>query len=382
MSNAKARRLTLTILAAAGIAAAAYAGLWRTDLQGATPKGPPPAPPAVPAEVSTAQLRSVPIYLTGIGTVEPFNTVTVHSRVDGELQQVLFHEGQDLKKGDLLVVIDPRTFEAALDQAKARLEQDTASLDNAQLDLTRDVRLGKSDFVSEQTTDSQRSTVAQLTAQIAQDRAMISTAQTQLSYTQIASPIDGRAGLRLIDQGNIVHATDTTGLVVINQLHPITVISTLPQAQVPAIRAALAAGKVEAQAISREDRTVLDVGIAELTDNQIDPQSGTLRVKSVFPNKTDRLWPGQFVDVKLRVATLADALTVPSDAIQRGPDGEFVFVVDKDEKVTDVPVKVANISDGIAVIDSGLKAGQRVVVRGQYRLARGTRIAPTPMAGG
>jgi len=377
MLKTGARRWFVLATIAVTVFAAGY-GLWNSEKSHAAAN---PAPAAVPVEVANVIRRDVPVYLTGLGTVEPYNTVTIRSRVDGELQQVLFHEGQDIAQGDLIAIIDPRTYQAALEQANARLQQDTASLSNAQLILDRDTQLGKSDFASPQVIDNQRSTVAQLQAQIAQDHAMISTAQTQLSYTSITSPISGRAGLRLVDQGNIVHATDANGLVVINQLHPITVISTVPQDDVPAIRAALAAGKVEAQAVSRADGSVLDTGTLDLTDNQIDPQSGTLRLKSVFQNTRDPLWPGQFVDLKVRVATIPDALTVPADAVQRGPDGSFVFTVGPDDTVSMVPVKTGQISDGIAVVESGLSDGQRVVTRGQYRLASGTRIIVAAPAG-
>lgn len=362
--------LALSMVAIAAFAAVHY-GLWPAE-NGSLAAS--PAPSAVPVEVATVVRRDVPVTLTGLGTVEPYNTVTIRSRIDGELQQVLFHEGQDIKQGDLMAVIDPRTYEAALEQANAKLQQDTASLADAQLILDRDTKLGKSDFASPQVIDTQRSLVAQLQAQIAQDHAMISTAQTQLSYTRIASPIDGRAGLRLVDQGNIVHATDVNGLVVINQIHPIAVVSTLPQDDVPAIRAALAAGAVEAQAVSRADGSVLDTGTVELMDNQIDPQSGTLRLKSVFQNVGDRLWPGQFVDLKVRVSTIPGALTVPADAVQRGPDGSFVFAVGPGDTVSMVPVKAGQIAEGIAVVENGLNDAQRVVTRGQYRLAPGTPI--------
>jgi multidrug efflux system membrane fusion protein len=353
--------------------------VWRVERSQALPA---PAPPAVPVQTVLAARSDVPVYLTGIGTVEPYNTVTVRSRVDGELQQVLFKEGQDIKKGALLAVIDPRVFQATLDQSKAKLAQDQAALENDKLNLSRDTRLGKDAFASQQMIDNESSTVDQTNAQIAQDKAMIDSAATQLSYTQITSPIEGRAGLRLVDQGNIIHATDPGGLVVINQIHPITVISTLPQRDVPAIRVALATGTVEAQAVSRDDGTVLDVGTVELIDNQIDPQSGTLKVKSVFPNKTDKLWPGQFVDVEVRVKTLSGVVTVPSDAIQRGPDGDYVFVVGPNDKVSAAPVKVGQIADEVAVIDGGIDAGTRVVTRGQYRLAPGTRVAEQPGTAG
>lgn len=363
------RLAALTILVAT-LGAAGYQ-VWRQD------HAPAPLaaiPPAVPVETAEAVRADVPVYLTGIGTVEPYNTVTVRSRVDGELDQVLFQEGQDIRKDALLAVIDPRVFQAALDQAKAKLAQDEASLANAKLNFHRDATLGKDAFASQQVIDNESSAVDQLNAQIAQDRAMIDQAATQLSYTRIASPIDGRAGLRLVDQGNIIHASDPNGLVVINQIHPISVISTLPQRDVTAIRTALEAGKVEAQALSRDDGSVLDTGTVALIDNQIDPQSGTLRLKSVFSNQDDRLWPGQFVDVEVRVATLSGVVTVPSDAVQRGPDGDYVFVVRSDATVTSEPVKVGQVANDVAVVDSGVAPGERVVTRGQYRLAPGTRV--------
>nr|WP_281493608.1 efflux RND transporter periplasmic adaptor subunit [Ancylobacter koreensis] len=339
------------------------------------------SPVAVPVGIAVARARDVPVRVTGIGTVTPFNTVTVRSRVDGELQQVLFHEGQDIHKGDLLAVIDPRTFQAALDEAKARLQQDQAGLANARLILDRDSRLGKDAFASQETVDTQASTVAGLEAQVAQDEAQIASAQTELSYTRIVSPIDGRAGLRLVDEGNIVHASDAGGLVVINQIHPISVLSTVPQSDVPAIRRALAAGTVEARAISREDSSVLDTGTLELMDNRIDPQSGTLELKSVFANSQDRLWPGQSLRVDVTTQTLHDALTVPSGAVQRGPDGAFVYTVGGDDKVAVTPVRLGPIASGFAVVESGLAAGQRVVTDGQYRLAPGVRAAAATPAG-
>ncbi|MBS7545310.1 efflux RND transporter periplasmic adaptor subunit [Ancylobacter oerskovii] len=368
------RGWVLSSLLLAGLAAG-Y-GIFRFE---ARPPAAAPAAAPVPVETARAGRRDVPVFLTGIGTVEPFNTVTVRSRVDGELQQVLFREGQDVRKGDLLAVIDPRTFEAALQEAQAKLQQDEASLANARLILDRDAQLGKDAFASTQAVDNQRSAVQQLEAQIAQDQAAISTAQTQLSYTRIAAPIDGRAGLRLVDEGNIVHASDVGGLVVLNQLHPISVISTLPQADVPAIRAALDKGATPAQAMSREGGQEaggqwLATGTVELIDNKIDPQSGTLQVKSVFANADDALWPGQFVELRLQVKTLPGVVTVPADAVQRGPAGAFVFVVGADGRVTTAPVTVGPIADGIAVIEKGIEPGQTVVVHGQYRLAPGTAV--------
>jgi multidrug efflux system membrane fusion protein len=372
------RRLRLLSLLTLALVGTSYAA-WRIETPAAQTAA--PTVQAVPVQVASVIRSDIPVYLTGLGTVTAFNTVTVHSRVDGELQQVLFKEGQDVKKGDLLAVIDPRTFQAALDQANGRLQQDSASLDNARIILQRDAQLGKSDFASPQTIDNQRSTVAQLEAQVVQDRAMVSTAQTQLSYTRITSPIDGRAGLRLVDEGNIVHASDTTGLVVLNQLQPIAVVSTLPQEDVQMVRSALTSGAAQAQAISREAGSVLDTGTVELIDNQIDPSSGTFRIKSVFPNQDHQLWPGQFVDLKVRVAIEQGVLTVPSDAIQRGPDGLFVYAVDQGDTVHPVAVKAGQIADGSAVIQSGVEEGQRVVVNGQYRLTDGTRITTTSREG-
>ncbi|WP_244644483.1 efflux RND transporter periplasmic adaptor subunit [Azorhizobium oxalatiphilum] len=332
-------------------------------------------PTPVPVQVATAGAQNVPVFVTALGTVRAFNTVTVRTRVDGELQQVLFDEGQDVSQGQLLAIIDPRAYEAALQQANARLQQDSATLSNAQLNLDRDSRLGKDDFVSTQTIDNEKAQVAQLTAQVAQDKAAITSASVQLSYTRITSPISGRAGLRLVDQGNIVHATDTTGLVVINQLHPIAAISALPQDSIAAVRNALSAGTTEAVALSREDGQVLATGSVALIDNQIDTDSGTVKLKSVFPNADDALWPGQFVDVRIRVGTLDKALTVPAGALQRGPDGTFVYAVTPDNRAQQVPVTVGQIADGIAVIKSGLAEGQPVITAGQYRVRPGSAVS-------
>lgn len=386
--RSRLRRAILPLVVLCAVAAGGYALRNRQPDAGESAAAAAP-PPAVPVGIGSVVRRDVPVRLAGIGTVTPYNTVTVRSRVDGELQQVLFKEGQDIRKGDVIAVIDPRTFQAALDQAKGKLAQDQAALANARLILDRDTRLGKDDFASQQTVDTQKSVVDGLTAQIVQDQAAISNAQTELSYTRIVSPIDGRAGIRLVDAGNIVHAADAGGLVVINQIHPISIVSTLPQSEVPAIRAALAAGALEAQALSREDGTKLDTGTVELMDNRIDPQSGTLQVKSVYPNTQDTLWPGQSLRVEITTSTLRGVLTVPSSAVQRGPDGPFVYTIAANDTVAVSPVKLGPIADGIAVIEEGLTEGQRVVTAGQYRLAPGARVeatsssaAPSPAATG
>lgn len=374
------RSRPLRLALACGLAAAVAGGAYAVTRHEAQP-APPSASAPVPVVTAAAERGDVPVDLTGIGTVTPFNTVTIRSRVDGALQQVLFHEGQDIAKGAPIAVIDPRTYEAALEQAEARLQQDQAALANTQLIFQRDAKLGRDAFVSQQTVDNEHSAVAQLEAQVAQDSAAIDTARTELSYTQITAPIDGRAGLRLVDEGNLVHAADPTGLVVLNQIHPIAVISTLPQSDVATIRAALAAGPVAARAVSREDGTVLDTGSVEIIDNEIDPRSGTLRIKSTFANREDRLWPGQFVDVRLRVATLTGVVTVPADAVQRGPDGPFVYTVGADRRVAAIPVTPGQIAEGIAVIKAGIAEGQEVVVQGQYRLAPGVTVRSKAQGG-
>ncbi|TDT88461.1 multidrug efflux system membrane fusion protein [Azorhizobium sp. AG788] len=328
----------------------------------------------VPVQLATAETRDVPVFVTSPGTVTAYNSVTVRTRVDGELQQILFKEGQDVAEGQLLALIDPRTYEAELQSAKAQLQQHEATLSNARLNLTRDTELGKSDFVSVQTLDNERAKVAELEAQVASDQAAISSAATELSYTRIVSPLSGRAGLRLVDQGNIVHAGDAGGLVVINQIDPISVISTLPEQSLPAVAEAMRAGALQAQALSREDGRVLATGTVSLIDNQIDPNSGTVKLKSDFPNARDALWPGQFVDIKVRVDVLPHAVTIPASALQRGPQGLFVFAVGPDDRAQTVPVSAGQIADGTAVIETGLAPGQRVITGGQYRVRPGSLV--------
>jgi len=336
----------------------------------ATPQAAPPS--AVPVEAAAAQRRDVPVFLTGLGTVQALNTVTVKSRVDGELQTVSFQEGQHVNAGQVLAQIDPRPFQAALDQAKATKAKDEAQLVNAQLDLTRFENLHQ--YATAQSVDTQKALIAQLQAQIEGDQAAIDNAATQLSYTTITSPLNGRTGIRLVDQGNIIHATDTGGLVVITQLHPITVIFTLPEENLPEISAAMAKGQLTVFADTRGDDKPLDQGTLELVDNQIDQATGTIRLKATFPNKTNQLWPGQFVDVRLLLRTEQNVVTVPSTAIQRGPDGLYVYAVKPDATVELRPVGIGQITDGTAVVETGLDAGASVVTAGQYRLQPGTRV--------
>ena len=334
-----------------------------------------PAPsPAIPVSVATAERRDVPIYLTGLGTVQAFNTVTVKSRVDGELVKVAFTEGQDVKAGDLLAQVDPRPFQAAYDQAVAKKAQDKANLANAKLDLQRFRDLAMRSFAPKQQVDTQRATVAQLKAQIRGDQAAIDSAQIQLGYTTITSPLSGRTGIRLVDQGNIVHASDATGLVVITQLQPISVVFTLPESDLPAVQSALAAGPVQILAISRDDNRQLAEGTIAVLDNQIAQTTGTIRLKGTFPNKDDALWPGEFLDIRVLARTASNVVTVPSTALQRGPNGYYAYVVKPDNTVETRPIEVGQISAGVAIVDDGVAAGERVVTAGQYRLQPGARV--------
>ncbi|WP_342235805.1 efflux RND transporter periplasmic adaptor subunit [Inquilinus sp. OTU3971] len=345
------------------------------ELRGSAASAAPEAaapPPAVPVEAAAAARRDVPVYLTGLGTVQALNTVTVKTRVDGQLQTVSFQEGQHVSAGQTLAQIDPRPFQAALDQAKATKAKDEAQLANAQLDLQRFQNLHQ--YATAQSVDTQKALIAQLQAQIEGDQAAIDNAATQLSYTTITSPLNGRTGIRLVDQGNIVHATDTGGLVVITQLHPITVIFTLPEEDLPEISAAMAKGPLTVFADTRGDDKPLDQGTLQLVDNQIDQATGTIRLKATFPNRTDQLWPGQFVDVRLLLRTEQNVVTVPSTAIQRGPDGLYVYAVKPDDTVELRPVGIGQITDGAAVVETGLDAGASVVTAGQYRLQSGTRV--------
>jgi membrane fusion protein, multidrug efflux system len=326
----------------------------------------------VPVQVATVEKSNFPIYLSGLGTVQGFNTVVVRTRVDGQIDQIAFKEGQLVKKGDLIAHIDPRPFQAALDQAKAKKTQDEANLANANLDLQRYTKLGE--FATKQQTDTQRSTVQQLTAQIAADDAAISNAQTQLDYTSIRAPIAGVTGFRQVDQGNIVNASTQTGIVTIAQIEPIAVIFTAPEGQLPQIKDALAAEPPKTIALSTDGKRVLSQGTLTLINNQVDTTSGTIRLKAVFENKDHALWPGQSVSTRLLVSTLTDAVVAPDDAVKHGTDGLYAYSVNQDNKAELRKIKAGISIDGKTVIEDGLKPGERVIVAGQYRVQPGSVV--------
>jgi membrane fusion protein, multidrug efflux system len=365
-------------LAVGGIGLAA----WHWLGEPAAAQIPPPAPAAIPVQAAMASKGDLPIYETGLGNVQAFNTVTVKVRVDGELQKVDFNEGQMVKAGDLLAQIDPRPFQAALDEAIAKEAQDQAQLRNTQLNLQRDSNLVMHQFATQQTVDNEKAAVAELEAAIKGDDAAIENARVQLGYTTITAPIAGRTGIRLVDQGNIVHATDTTGIVVVAPLQPISVIFTLPEDDLSAIADAQAKGPVTVTALNRDDKSELDQGTLALVDNEIDQTTGTIRLKATFPNPHNRLWPGQFINIRVLLRTDRDVLTVPSGAIQRGPSALYVYRVDPDDTVEVQPVEVGPFGDHVAVVTAGLDAGDRVVTAGQYRLQAGARvtIATDPIA--
>ena len=327
-----------------------------------------------PVHVAVVKTRSFPVILNGLGTVQATNMVTVRSRVDGQIEKVGFEEGQMVRAGDLLVQIDPAPFQAALDQAKAKLAQDEASLTNAKQDLERTAVLSKQGNATQQLLDQRTANVASLTAQVQADKAAIDSAKVQLDYTTIRSPLTGRAGFRLVDPGNIVHANDQNGMLTITQLQPISVIFTAPEDQLPAINDELKSGPLKLSAFSSDGKRLLGEGTLKLLDNQVDPASGTIRMKASFDNRDNALWPGLSVTTRLLLKTLKDVVVVPDAAVQRGPNGLYVYVVTAQSRALLREVKVSRIEDGLALVDSGLAAGERIVTSGHYRVQPGGSV--------
>ncbi|HEX3602901.1 MAG TPA: efflux RND transporter periplasmic adaptor subunit [Steroidobacteraceae bacterium] len=332
------------------------------------------APATIAVDTAAVGHSDVPIYLEGLGTVQAFYTVTVTARVDGELQKIDFTEGQMVHKGDLLAQIDPRPNQAAYEQAVATKAKDAAMRENAQRDLERYTLLQPQDLASKQTVDTARAGVDQMTAQLNVDQAAIDNARTQLDYTRITSPINGRTGIRLIDPGNIVHASATTGIVVVTQMQPISVIFTLPEENLGNVSAALAQGPVQVATLSRDGSTVLDEGTLTLIDNQIDQATGTAKLKATFSNAHNTLWPGQYVNARVLLRTERDALTVPTPAVQLGPKGPFTYVVKSDSTVEVRPIELGEASGGLTVIKKGIALNERVVTTNQYRLQDGVHV--------
>jgi membrane fusion protein, multidrug efflux system len=372
------KRLFRWVLLIAVVAAAGYFGWQRfygaeTQAKAEAAQKAAARRPAIPVSVAQVERSDFPVYLTGLGTVQAFNTVLVRTRVDGQIDKIAFQEGQTVNQGDLLAEIDPRPYQATLDAAKAKKVQDEANLANANLDLQRYTKLGE--FATRQQTDTQRSTVAQLTAQIAADEAAIFNAQTQLDYTQVKSPISGIVGLRQVDIGNIVNASTQTGIVTVTQIEPITVIFTAPEGQLPYISEAQAASPLKTIAITTDGKKPLAEGKLAVINNQVDTTSGTIRLKAVFDNKDHALWPGQSVSTRLLVKTLKDATVVPDDAVQHGTSGLYAYAVGADNKAELRKVKVSQSIDGRTVVDEGLKPGERVITGGQFKVQPGSLVS-------
>ena len=338
----------------------------------ATAQAQGPAPALV--SVAVAKRADYPLYLDSLGQAQAFNTVTVRTRVDGQVMKIAFTEGQMVNQGDLLAQIDPRPFQAALDQAKAKKVQDEANLANAKLDQQRYATLARQSFATQQQLDTQNALVAQLTAQIAADVASIEAAQVQLDYTTIRAPLAGRTGFRLVDEGNIVAAAQQNGIVTIAQLEPISVVFTEPEQEVTQLNQLLTAGAPELEAKTSDGSQVLGVGKLVLTDNQVDTATGSIRLKGEFANKDHKLWPGLAVATRVTAGVVKNALVVPTEAVQHGPSGLFVYVVDDQDRAALRPVVVTHQNLDTTVIDKGLNEGDKVVSVGAYVLQPGSRV--------
>ncbi|SDR50644.1 membrane fusion protein, multidrug efflux system [Rhizobiales bacterium GAS113] len=339
---------------------------------------------AIPVVAAAARYEDVPVTADAVGTVQALNTVTVRAQVDGKLIELDFKDGQDVKKGDVLARIDPATYQAQYDQAVAKKAQDEATLANARNDLVRYQRLASTEAGSKQQADTQKALVAQLEAQVAGDQAAIDNTKATLAYTTIVAPIDGRTGIRLVDQGNILRSSDIAGIVVITQVKPITVLFNLPQQQLRAVNASMVKGPVAVNVLEADNTTVIDKGTIQVIDNQVDQTTGTIKFKALYPNANLQLWPGQFVNVRLYVDVLEHAVVVPTAAVQRGPNGAYVYVLGGNSKVALRNVVVGRQNETEAVITSGLQPPEQVITTGFARLTDGSevRFAPPEAASG
>jgi multidrug efflux system membrane fusion protein len=334
----------------------------------------------IPVSVATAGQADFTVLLSGLGTVQAFNTVTAKSRVDGEIVKIAFKEGDIVNPGDLLAQIDPRPYRAALDQANAKKAQDEATLQNAQLDLQRYQTLARQDFASRQQLDTQQATVAQQTALVQADQAAVENSQTQLGYTDIKAPIGGRVGFRLADQGNIVTVAGQNGIVTIAQLQPISVLFTLPETQINRVSDAMKRGNVVVTAFSADGSRQLAQGTLAVINNQVDVSTGVIQLKATFANTDNALWPGQSVSVKVLVDTLQNVVVVPQSAVQHGQQGLWAYVVNDHQRVEAKPIEVGESNSDSAVVTRGLRPGERVVSAGQYRLQNGAAVVIAPEA--
>jgi multidrug efflux system membrane fusion protein len=339
------------------------------------PGGGPGGP--VPVVGGTVKKQDVPIYFNGIGTVQAYNTVTVRVRVDGQIKEIDYKEGQEVKTGDLLAVIDPAPYQAVYDQALGKRAQDEAQLDNAQVVFQRDSDLLAKNVLDHQTYDTAKFQVAQFQALAKSDEANIESAKVNLDYTRVTSPILGRVGIRLVDVGNIVHASDNNGIVTITQLKPISVLFTLPQQQLDQVNQEAAKGQLKVFAVDRDNTKPMSEGVLAVVNNQIDQTTGTIQLKATFANEDQKLWPGQFVNARLLVTTRKGGLVVPAPVVQRGPNGSYAYVIKPDQTVEMRPVTVNQIDNGLALIDDGLQEGEQVVVDGQYKLQPGSKVILT-----
>jgi multidrug efflux system membrane fusion protein len=375
------RRITVFLIAALVIAAVVgvyYMPHWQQTLAAVSKggrRGGPAANDPVPVLATAARLADVPVYLDGVGTAKALNTVTVRSQVDGKIVDISFKEGQDVPKGYVLAKVDPVTYQAAYDQTVAKKAQDEAQLANARLDLDRYTRLAATNAVNKQQLDTQRALVAQLEAQIKLDQAAIDNARAVLSYTDIIAPIAGRTGIRLVDAGNLVRSAEATGIVILTQLQPISVFFSLPQQNLPELTRGMAEGDLPVDALNGDGKGTLDKGKVMVIDNQVDQTTGTVKLRGEFPNNDLQLWPGQFVNVRVLIDTLRQAVVVPTAAIQRGPNGAFVYVLKQGNTVTVRPVTLTQQDDSRAVVATGLQAGEQVVTTGFARLTEGTQVA-------